>query len=79
VLRRRITCGFAEVLELNDRQILALTTGVCPFCFGVIPKSECKTYEQLALIQGASGGDVIEKKRKKIMKKFRYALKNTEL
>lgn len=74
MLRRQIIRKVAGTLNHNDLQILALTTGVCPFCFGNIPKSERKTYEQLALIQGVSGGDVIEKKRKKVMKKFREAL-----
>ena len=72
--RREIISGVAETLKPNDIQIVALTTGVCPFCLGNIPHDERRTYEQLALLQGASGGDVIEKKRKRILKKFRDAL-----
>ena len=53
--RREIISGAAETLKPNDMQIVALTTGVCPFCFGNIPRDERRTYEQLSLLQGASG------------------------
>lgn len=75
IMRRlEIIGGVAETLKPNDIQIVALTTGVCPFCFGNVPRQEMRTYEQFALLQGASGGDVIEKKRKRILKKFKDAL-----
>ena len=69
--RREIIRGVAEKLKHNDLQIISLTVGVCPFCFGNIPPSERRTYEQLALLQGASSGNSIEKKRKRILKNSR--------
>lgn len=72
--RRREISETAEKFSKKEIDIFYSTVGVCPFCFGSIPQSEQKTYEQLALIHGFSGGDVIEKQRKKIMKKLQDAL-----
>lgn len=76
LLRKEIIANTAEKLKTQELQILSLTSGVCPFCLRFIPQSERKTYEELALLQGISGGDVIEKKRKRILKKYAEALKN---
>lgn len=76
LLQRKIISNVACKLSHNDLQILALTTGVCPFCFRYIPKNERRTYEQLALMQGQSGGDVIEKAHKRIMKKLKKVLED---
>lgn len=76
LLQRKIISDIACKLSHNDLQILSLTTGVCPFCFRYIPTNEWRTYEQLALMQGQSDGDVIEKARKRILKKLKKALES---
>lgn len=73
--RRQIISETAAKLSYKELRILTETVGVCPFCFGHIPKSDRKTCEELALILGYSGGDVVERQRKKIFEKLRNALK----
>ena len=52
-------------------QIIEQTIGVCLTCLGLLPK---KTYEQVALLQGAADASVIEKRRKKALAKLREIL-----
>lgn len=73
--RRQIISENAAKLSYKELRILTETVGVCPFCLGYIPKPDRKTCEELALILGYSGGDVVERQRRKILGKLREALK----
>ena len=73
--RRQIISETAAKLSYKELRILTETIGVCPFCFGDIPKSDRKTCEELALILGYSGGDVIERQRRRILEKMREAFR----
>ncbi|MCM1061128.1 MAG: hypothetical protein NC452_12690 [Eubacterium sp.] len=73
--RRQIISETAAKLSYKELRILTETIGVCPFCFHYIPKSERKTCEELALILGYSGGDVVERLRRKIFDRVREALR----
>ena len=61
----------ATKLSPKEVQIIEMTVGVCLTCLGLLPK---KTYEQVALLQGAADASVIEKKRKKALAKLRNFL-----
>lgn len=73
--RRQIISETAAKLSYKELRILTETMGVCPFCFGDIPKSDRKTCEALALILGYSGRDVVERQRKRILEKIREAFR----
>lgn len=73
--RRQIISETAAKLSYKELRILTETIGVCPFCFHYIPKYERKTCEELALILGYSGGDVVERLRRKIFDKVREAFR----
>lgn len=77
--RRQIISETAAKLSYKELRILTETIGVCPFCFGHIPKSDRKTCGELALILGYSSGDVVERQRRKIFEKLREALKDEGL
>ena len=57
----------AKNLSPKEVQIVEQTVGVCLTCLGLLPR---KTYEQVALFQGAEYASVIEKRRKKALAKL---------
>ena len=61
----------AAKLSPKEIQIVEQTVGVCLTCLGLLPR---KTYEQIALLQGAADASVIEKRRKKALAKLREIL-----
>ena len=61
----------AAQLSPKEVQIIEQTVGVCLTCLGLLPR---KTYEQVALLQGAADASVIEKRRKKALAKLRDLL-----
>ena len=61
----------AAKLSPKEIQIVEQTVGICLTCLGLLPK---KTYEQVALLQGAADASVIEKRRKKALAKLREIL-----
>ncbi len=73
--RRQIISEAAAKLSYKELRILMETVGVCPFCFGYIPKPDRKTCEELALILGYSGGDVVERQKKRILEKLKETLR----
>jgi hypothetical protein len=73
-LRLEQRLQFIEVatkLSPKEIQIVEQTVGVCLSCLGLLPR---KTYEQVALLQGAADVSVIEKRRKKALAKLREIL-----
>ena len=71
VERRSSLMEAAAKLSPKEVQIIEQTVGVCFTCLGLLPK---KTYEQVALLQGAADASVIEKRRKKALAKLREML-----
>ena len=68
IVRRIELMEAAAQLSPKETQIIEQTVGVCLTCLGLLPK---KTYEQVALLQGAADASVIEKRRKKALAKLR--------
>lgn len=61
----------ATKLSPKEVQIIEQTVGVCLTCLGLLPR---KTYEQVALLQGAADASVIERRRKRALAKLRESL-----
>ncbi|MDD4414950.1 MAG: hypothetical protein PHR14_10495 [Oscillospiraceae bacterium] len=61
----------ATKLSPKQVQIIEQTVGVCLSCLGLLPR---KTYEQVALLQGAADASVIERRRKRALAKLRESL-----